>query len=67
MIIVRRNNELKTPIFEQAFHVFLKLPDGSEHEIPGVHAIKRDKKISYELYQQYTVEFVVNDQAVRFE
>lgn len=67
MLIVRTNKSQKNPLVEKAFKVYLRLPDGSDHEIHGVTMIKRDATISYELYTQYTVEFVVDDQAVRYE
>ena len=67
MIIVRKNKVPPTSIMDKAFNVYLVLPDGTEHEIQGVSAVKRDKVLSYELYHQYTVELVIDDQAVKFE
>jgi hypothetical protein len=67
MIIVRKNKVPPTSIMDKAFNVYLVLPDGNEHEIQGVSAVKRDKVLNYELYHQYTVELVIDDQAVKFE
>ena len=58
---------MKNPVFEKAFQVFLKLPDGSEHEIPGIIAVARSHDLPRGSLDMSVIKISVSDEAVRFE
>ena len=64
MIIIRRNKEPKSLTM---FNVYLKLEDGTEHEIPGVALVKQFQDKLPGTGCPYVCEMHVYDHYVRFE
>lgn len=67
MIIVRENKNPKTRIIK-AFSVYLRLDDGTEHEIPGVISVKQDNfKDQIRNYHLVTADIVIDERHMKTE
>lgn len=67
MIIVRRNKDPKDPKNLKMFNVYLKLEDGTEHEIKGVALVKQYSDNLPATGCPYVYQMYLCDHCVRFE
>lgn len=64
-IVVKRNKNPKQPFTE--YGIALRLPDGTEHVIPGVISFEKDPKLPDSPYFIYSINFKIDDSCVSFE
>jgi len=64
-IVVKRNKNPKQPFTE--YDIALRLPDGTEHVIPGVISFEKDPKLPDSPYFIYSINFKIDDSCVSFE